>query len=269
MCSHWTSGCCAPSFSARPWVASASPGWVPVSLSPMPRMFAPERVVFTFSATVSSHTVIHRSTTSLGQHVSASSNPPSSPSSDGLQVPPSSDTLDGCVSPLLCFFHPARPVAYSATPSSPAPIPLQPPVASAPPAPQRSPKVAICSRLERRGPAVEGRGEPGSYGVRLRSDPGTSFVDDAQSALGDSSKPPSTSGGRKRARAGCEDEAAGKRGRQHFPAVTSRTEMREEHFVTRAWTRLARGGLRWRLADAVRARPDGEPARRLRWQQGR
>ena len=42
---------------------------------------------------------------------------------------------------------------------------------------------------------------------------------------GSERKPPSTSGGRERVRAGGEDEAAGKRGRQHFPAVTSRTEI--------------------------------------------
>ena len=45
---------------------------VPVSLSPMPWMFAPEKVVFTFSVIVSSRTVIHRSTTSLDRRVSAS-----------------------------------------------------------------------------------------------------------------------------------------------------------------------------------------------------
>ena len=66
------SGCCAPSFSARSWMALAPTGWMPVSLLPMSRMFAPERVVFTFSATVHSHFAIHRPTISLGQHVSAS-----------------------------------------------------------------------------------------------------------------------------------------------------------------------------------------------------
>ena len=72
MCSHCTSSCCALSLSARPWMALAPTGRVPMGLPPMPQMFVPERVVFTFSATVYTHTPIHRSTTSLDQHVSAS-----------------------------------------------------------------------------------------------------------------------------------------------------------------------------------------------------